>query len=278
MFVSKRRFILKTCGTTTPLQCLETCLKLAAGVAGYVEIEELFYSRKNFKRPEMQVAPHRDFEEEVAHLDSYFEAGRAYCLGAVNKDCWYLYTMSRRGGQLAGAADVDSTTTDSGPDKRTPKRIDALIGGSGIGCGQAAGKAHLTMLDKEDQMRSSESSDDSCSDSDGTMSDGEREQEQDEQKQQQQQVEIRSAASEDEEEVLAYNPDPDQTIEILMTELDPKVMEIFTKDSCMTGQEATVKSGIDQILPGMKIDDYLFDPCGYSMNGIARNVSIRGGR
>ena len=27
-------------------------------------------------------------------------------------------------------------------------------------------------------------------------------------------------------------------------------------------------SGIDKILPGMKIDDYLFDPCGYSMNAI----------
>ncbi len=31
------------------------------------------------------------------------------------------------------------------------------------------------------------------------------------------------------------------------------------------------KSGIDKILPCMKIDDYLFDPCGYSMNGILQN-------
>ena len=33
-------------------------------------------------------------------------------------------------------------------------------------------------------------------------------------------------------------------------------------------------SGIDQILPCMKIDDYLFEPCGYSMNGILKNESI----
>lgn len=31
------------------------------------------------------------------------------------------------------------------------------------------------------------------------------------------------------------------------------------------------KSGIDLILPCMIIDDYLFDPCGYSMNGICKN-------
>lgn len=34
------------------------------------------------------------------------------------------------------------------------------------------------------------------------------------------------------------------------------------------------KSGIDKILPCMKIDDYLFDPCGYSMNGILKNESV----
>ena len=32
------------------------------------------------------------------------------------------------------------------------------------------------------------------------------------------------------------------------------------------------KTGIDKILPGTIIDDYLFEPCGYSMNGILPNV------
>jgi len=32
------------------------------------------------------------------------------------------------------------------------------------------------------------------------------------------------------------------------------------------------KSGIDKLIPNMKMDDYLFDPCGYSMNGILENV------
>lgn len=35
------------------------------------------------------------------------------------------------------------------------------------------------------------------------------------------------------------------------------------------------KSGIGKLIPEMVIDDYLFEPCGYSMNGIAKlNVSI----
>uniref|UniRef100_A0A1B6CEE2 S-adenosylmethionine decarboxylase proenzyme n=2 Tax=Clastoptera arizonana TaxID=38151 RepID=A0A1B6CEE2_9HEMI len=58
-----------------------------------------------------------------------------------------------------------------------------------------------------------------------------------------------------------------------MTDLDPEVMKIFTQKESSSAAEATQKSGIDQILPQMKIDDFLFEPCGYSMNGIAKNGS-----
>lgn len=68
-------------------------------------------------------------------------------------------------------------------------------------------------------------------------------------------------------------PDPDQTIEILMTDLDPRIMSIFTKEECSTAAEATERSKIHKIIPGMVIDDFLFEPCGYSMNGILKNVS-----
>lgn len=65
MFISKRRFILKTCGTTTPLLCLKPLLCLVEQYAGFTCVEDLFYSRKNYKRPELQVTPHQNFEEEV---------------------------------------------------------------------------------------------------------------------------------------------------------------------------------------------------------------------
>lgn len=68
-------------------------------------------------------------------------------------------------------------------------------------------------------------------------------------------------------------PEPDQTLEILMTHLDPEIMSIFTKDVCSSADEATVKSGIDKLIPDMIIDDFLFEPCGYSMNGVSKNVS-----
>lgn len=185
MFVSKRRWILKTCGTTTPLQCLEPLLQMAFTIGGYSEIEDLFYSRKNYKKPELQVSPHRGFEEEVAFLDQFFDDGRAYCLGSVNRDCWYLYTLSRRG---VG---------------------EAMVNGMSLA---------NEMLIESLEM-----------------------------------------------------PDPDQTIEVLMTDLDPKVMAIFTKQMSADAKEATLQSGINKIIPGMVIDDYLFDPCGYSMNGVLKN-------
>ena len=39
MFVSKRRLILKTCGTTTPLQCLEPLLDLVESYTGFDKVE-----------------------------------------------------------------------------------------------------------------------------------------------------------------------------------------------------------------------------------------------
>lgn len=68
--------------------------------------------------------------------------------------------------------------------------------------------------------------------------------------------------------------EPDQTLEILMTHLDPEVMALFTRDVCSSADEATQKSGIDKLIPNMVIDDFLFEPCGYSMNGVSKNVSI----
>ncbi|KAL1495024.1 hypothetical protein ABEB36_010511 [Hypothenemus hampei] len=172
MFISKRRFILKTCGTTTPLLCLEPLL-LIAEQFGFTEVENLFYSRKNYKRPDLQLPPHQHFDQEVELLDALFPDGAAYCLGALNRDCWYLYTLNPI------------------PEPNRPRNLMA--------------------------------------------SDG------------------------------------DQTLEILMTDLNPDIMSIFTKEECLNGKEATKKAGIDKIIPNMIIDDFLFEPCGYSMNGVSKN-------
>ena len=116
MFISQRRFILKTCGRTTPLEILPDLRKLAKVHGGFDAIENIFYSRKNFARPDLQ--PNSSFETEVALLDSIFMDGAAYCMGryittlavilmnvhhsfkvkfslkSINRDCWYLYTLN----------------------------------------------------------------------------------------------------------------------------------------------------------------------------------------
>nr|XP_006123269.1 S-adenosylmethionine decarboxylase proenzyme isoform X2 [Pelodiscus sinensis] len=93
MFVSKRRFILKTCGTTLLLQALVPLLELAREYSGFNSIQSFFYSRKNFMKPSHQEYPHRNFQEEVEFLNEIFPNGAAYCMGRMNSDCWYLYTL-----------------------------------------------------------------------------------------------------------------------------------------------------------------------------------------
>uniref|UniRef100_A0AC35TII5 S-adenosylmethionine decarboxylase proenzyme n=1 Tax=Rhabditophanes sp. KR3021 TaxID=114890 RepID=A0AC35TII5_9BILA len=64
-------------------------------------------------------------------------------------------------------------------------------------------------------------------------------------------------------------PIADHSLEILMTDLPEDVMAVFTKEACVDGKDCTVKSGIDKILPyNTLIHDELFEPCGYSMNGL----------
>ncbi|CAL4061155.1 unnamed protein product, partial [Meganyctiphanes norvegica] len=184
MFISSRRFILKTCGTTTLLCALPLLLSFAQEYAGYDTVLDLYYSRKNFRRPELQVAPHRTFEEEASILDQLFPGGRAYCMGSMNReDCWYLYTVS-------------------------PGRPRYNIARHNLPHNRA-GKSHR---------------------------------------------------------------EPDQSLEILMTDLDPEKMKYFYKSICSTAAEATKDSGIDKLLPDLMIDDFQFEPCGYSMNGVMRSV------
>ncbi len=73
----------------------------------------------------------------------------------------------------------------------------------------------------------------------------------------------------------AYEPSPGSTLrptykmEMCMTELSPEAAALFFRSSDFVSAEAVTKaSGIAALVPGMTIDDYVFEPCGYSMNGI----------
>ena len=47
--------------------------------------QDVFYSRKNFERPELQLKPYQSFKQEVATLDQMFSDGDAFCMGSINQ-------------------------------------------------------------------------------------------------------------------------------------------------------------------------------------------------
>ena len=54
-----------------------------------------------------------------------------------------------------------------------------------------------------------------------------------------------------------------------MTGLAPhKAAQFVRDDSFESSQAVTEACGIRALLPAAKIDDYVFEPCGYSMNGM----------
>uniref|UniRef100_A0A8C5Q582 S-adenosylmethionine decarboxylase proenzyme n=1 Tax=Leptobrachium leishanense TaxID=445787 RepID=A0A8C5Q582_9ANUR len=127
-------------------------------------VQNFFYSRKNFMKPDHQEYPHRNFQEEVEFLNEIFSNGAAYCMGRMNSDCWYLYTLDVPDGFLINQ--------------------------------------------------------------------------------------------------------PDQTLEILMSELNTEVMDQFYMKDGVTANDVTRVSGIRDLIPGSVIDATMFSPCGYSMNGM----------
>jgi len=62
------------------------------------------------------------------------------------------------------------------------------------------------------------------------------------------------------------------TLEICMHDIsNKKVKKFFHKkgnESFISAKQTTIDSGIINLIPGMVIDEFQFDPCGYSMNGL----------
>lgn len=98
LFVYPHKIILKTCGRTTLLRCLEPLLKLASEIG--LELEWLIYSRKNYSFPEEQFFPHSSFHEEFAYLKKHPEletrlAGSGYILGPITGDHFLAYVSDK---------------------------------------------------------------------------------------------------------------------------------------------------------------------------------------
>ncbi len=60
----------------------------------------------------------------------------------------------------------------------------------------------------------------------------------------------------------------DVTLQLLMHDIDSELITQFQKGQIGTAEAFDRKIGIDRLFPQMKRDSYLFDPAGYSTNGI----------
>jgi Adenosylmethionine decarboxylase len=62
----------------------------------------------------------------------------------------------------------------------------------------------------------------------------------------------------------------DRTLDMMMFGIDPEVAKLFVKDNVRfpTDADVTKAAGIDKLLPGSSIQEFAFEPCGYSMNGL----------
>lgn len=62
---------------------------------------------------------------------------------------------------------------------------------------------------------------------------------------------------------------PTYSLEVCMTELDrAAAQQFFRTDSFVSAEHTTTETGIRFLRPESIIDDYVFEPCGYSMNGL----------
>jgi S-adenosylmethionine decarboxylase len=63
-----------------------------------------------------------------------------------------------------------------------------------------------------------------------------------------------------------FSKQADRTIEILMYDLDDHIKDIFFKAS--SASDIRSRLGLDQIFKNGEVDDYIFKPVGYSLNGL----------
>jgi len=63
-----------------------------------------------------------------------------------------------------------------------------------------------------------------------------------------------------------------QTLEIMMSELDKDIMRMFYKCPDRDAKTTTKLSGIADLIPGSINDEVQFEPCGYSLNGLNKEA------
>lgn len=102
LFVYDYKIVLKTCGTTTLLTCVdklfeiinELLIKFPNKMESF-DAHKIIYSRRSFLFPNKQNLLHQNWDNEVCFLNNHFLNGKSHIFGSVNDDeKWYYYSAS----------------------------------------------------------------------------------------------------------------------------------------------------------------------------------------
>ena len=94
LFIYEYKFIMKTCGTTTLLHCLQTLLEYTDALE--MVLVSLNYFRKNLNQPDSQIHPHHSFESEIEYINTHAQLekrlhSKSFILGPLNSDHLFVY-------------------------------------------------------------------------------------------------------------------------------------------------------------------------------------------
>lgn len=297
LFIYKHRYIMKTCGTTTLLHCLDSLLRFADELK--MELMWVGYSRKNLLFPTQQAWPHSNFGDEIEYLNSHKVLqdrlnGVAHILGPVTGDHWFVYVADNPP-HMAALVEAHQQQTKN-KNKNKNKSRDCLSQMQTLednACPQntddakanANGNAISTVIKSKStsclsSIPSGNGSGSSCLDLTSSMMTMEG-------------ITINMMMFDLDQEVtkLFYQSPPSSsppeassssspsptatstpTSAPTSTSKEEEVPELDSATAAAIGKRMTKAAGIDHLVPGATIDESSFSPCGYSMNAILHDA------
>jgi len=94
LFVFKDRLMIKTCGTTVPLEGVNFLITQADAIG--MQATDMIYTRCSFLFPDLQLQPHNDLKKELQYLSEMDilgrrVAGKSSILGDANGKYWLIH-------------------------------------------------------------------------------------------------------------------------------------------------------------------------------------------
>lgn len=97
LFVWRNSFLLKTCGTTCLLASVPVISQILKNYFVNFEVTNVLFCHKGFIRPEEQLYPHRNYNEENDFLLKYFPSGKTFefSLDSHEKSHWMAFLYEK---------------------------------------------------------------------------------------------------------------------------------------------------------------------------------------